>query len=427
MRVRFLVSLGLTDLLTLALSLGLASFIVFESPVPWSDPTVGFEVLPLVSFLFGSAVALSLATVSMAGPGVPRPSYGRALVIVFGTLVATGLALLATRSYFSRSLLGYTTLFWAIGAVTQRAVRRRRPWTESIAVVTSEKALVDDLDAAPHIRVVEMIDPNTEGEIELMPPGTTIAVDIRAVLSERVAQYVSSCNIAGYAVVPFTAAYEEHTGRIPLVHIAEGWEISAPLLNGTPWLGGKRLFDVVATVLTAPIWIVLGGIVSGIVWLSSPGPVLFRQQRVGRDGHPFTMVKFRTMRHDAEAGGPRFAVPKDDRLIRGGAFLRRSRLDEIPQLWNVLKGDMSLVGPRAEQVPFVEGFRKEIPFYDQRHLVRPGLTGWAQVNYRYADDTADTIEKLTFDLFYVKHMSPVLDLQILWKSIWTVVSGAGAQ
>jgi lipopolysaccharide/colanic/teichoic acid biosynthesis glycosyltransferase len=137
------------------------------------------------------------------------------------------------------------------------------------------------------------------------------------------------------------------------------------------------------------------------------------------------MYKFRTMHLDAEKGGASFAKPDDPRLITGGAFLRRIRLDEIPQMWNILKGDMSLVGPRAEQVPFVDEFRRQIPFYDHRHMVRPGLTGWAQVNFGYADDEVDTIEKLTYDLYYIKHMSPVMDLRIFWKSIWTVLTGAG--
>lgn len=427
MRVRFLVSLGLTDLALLAGAMVVASLLVFELPLPWQERSVGFEILPLVFFMTASAVALSLSTLGMTGPGVPRPSYGRAVVIVGGSLVITALALLATRSYFSRAFLGYTTLVWGSTALLQRFIRRQRPWTERVVAVTAEKELVEHLATAAHVELLDVIDPRSEAEIPLFPNGTTLAVDLRAVLSERVAQYVSSCNIAGYAVLPLTAVYEEHTGRIPLVHLAEGWEISAPLLNATPWLGGKRVFDVVATVLTLPFWLVLGVLVGAAVKVSSQGPMLFRQERVGRDGERFTMVKFRTMRTDAESDGPRFARRGDERLIRGGAFLRRSRLDEIPQLWNVLKGEMSLVGPRAEQVPFVAGFREVIPFYDQRHLVRPGLTGWAQVNYRYADDTADTVEKLTYDLFYVKHMSPALDLQILWRSIWTVLTGAGAR
>jgi lipopolysaccharide/colanic/teichoic acid biosynthesis glycosyltransferase len=139
------------------------------------------------------------------------------------------------------------------------------------------------------------------------------------------------------------------------------------------------------------------------------------------------MYKFRSMAVDAEKDGPSFASERDHRLIRGGRFLRKSRLDEIPQLWNVLKGDMSLVGPRAEQVPFADQFTRQIPFYAHRHLVRPGVTGWAQVNYGYADDQAETVEKLTYDLYYIKHMSPVMDLRVLWKSVWTVMTGFGAR
>jgi lipopolysaccharide/colanic/teichoic acid biosynthesis glycosyltransferase len=133
------------------------------------------------------------------------------------------------------------------------------------------------------------------------------------------------------------------------------------------------------------------------------------------------------MVHDAESDGPRFAEANDDRLTRVGRTLRRFRVDEIPQLWNVLRGDLSLVGPRPERPEFVAAFSESIPFYAFRHLIRPGLTGWAQVNYGYADDEADTIEKLTYDLYYVKFMSLWLDIQVLGKSIWTVLSGFGAQ
>jgi lipopolysaccharide/colanic/teichoic acid biosynthesis glycosyltransferase len=193
------------------------------------------------------------------------------------------------------------------------------------------------------------------------------------------------------------------------------------------WLPGKRIFDVLVTIVTAPLWLALGLGVGIYVKISSPGAVVFKQKRIGLGGQPFTMLKFRTMVPDADSGGPRFAEENDSRLIRGGSFLRKSRLDEIPQLVNVLSGDMSLVGPRAEQVPFVRAFRKQIPFYEHRHLVRPGITGWAQVSYRYADDHADTIEKLTYDLYYIKHMSPVFDLTILAKSFLTVLTGAGAR
>jgi lipopolysaccharide/colanic/teichoic acid biosynthesis glycosyltransferase len=271
------------------------------------------------------------------------------------------------------------------------------------------------------------MDPRETGELELPEKDVTIAVDLRLVLSERVAQFVSSCNLAGYQVRAFTTVYEDHVGRVPLVHIAEGWEISAPLLQVAPWLPGKRVFDVIVTALTAPVWIILGFLVAVYVRIASPGPAIFKQKRIGLHGQPFTMFKFRTMIPGSDENGPRFAEENDSRLIRGGSLLRKSRLDEIPQLVNVLGGSMSLVGPRAEQVPFVRAFRKQIPFYEHRHLVRPGITGWAQVSYRYADDHADTMEKLTYDLYYIKHMSPVFDLRVLAKSFLVVLTGAGAR
>jgi lipopolysaccharide/colanic/teichoic acid biosynthesis glycosyltransferase len=275
--------------------------------------------------------------------------------------------------------------------------------------------------------VVWILEPDGESPVYLPDKDITIAMDLRAVLSDSMAQYLSSCDVTGYKIRPFSSIYEEHTGRVPLIHLTEGWEISAPLLEVARWLPGKRFFDTFLTLVTAPLWMLMGLFVAVYVKLMDPGFSIFRQERVGLNGRVFTMYKFRTMDLDAEKDGAQFAAERDPRFIRGGSFLRKSRLDEIPQLWNVLKGDMSLVGPRAEQVPFVEDFHRMIPFYDHRHMVRPGITGWAQVNYGYADDQVETIEKLTYDLYYIKHMSPVMDLRIFWKSIWTVLTGAGAR
>jgi lipopolysaccharide/colanic/teichoic acid biosynthesis glycosyltransferase len=220
--------------------------------------------------------------------------------------------------------------------------------------------------------------------------------------------------------------YEEHTGRLPIVHLMEGWEITVPLSGRGPYVRTKRVIDTALTLLSSPIWLLLGGIIAAAIKLDSPGPVIFKQRRIGLEGKPFTLYKFRTMRADPD-DIPRFASRGDGRLTRAGRVLRRIRLDEIPQLWNVLRGDLSLVGPRPEQGGFVERFAETIPFYTHRHLVRPGITGWAQVNFGYADNEADTVEKLSYDLFYVKHVSPWLDLEVLGRSVWTVMTGFGAR
>jgi lipopolysaccharide/colanic/teichoic acid biosynthesis glycosyltransferase len=233
--------------------------------------------------------------------------------------------------------------------------------------------------------------------------------------------------VAGYEVRSLADVYQEHTGRFPVVHLDDGWELSTPVHRAAQYVPVKRTLDYALVILTAPIWILLGALIWVAVRLDSKGPAIYRQTRVGRDGEIFTLYKFRTMRVDAEQNGPQFTSIDDERLTRVGRVLRKVRADEIPQLWNVLKGDVSLVGPRPERPEFVAAFEESIPFYSSRTLVRPGVTGWAQVNYGYADDEADTIEKLTYDLYYVTHMSLWLDLQILGKSIWTVLSGFGAQ
>lgn len=427
MRSRFLASVALTDLLSLAAAMAFASQVIFDTALPWQARTAG-SVFPMLAFMGIAMLTSSVVTEQMSGPGVPRPSYGRMVAIWIGTMLFTaGLFFVFRGAYFSRVFVPLAATVWLIPATAHRVVRRRRPWTEKFGVITREKQLADDLNDSDHADVVWSLEPDGESPAELPDRDLTIAIDLRAVLSDSMAQYLSSCDVAGYTIRPFSSIYEEHTGRVPLIHLSEGWEISAPLLEVARWLPGKRIVDSILTLLTMPVWLPLGLAVAVYVRVTDPGFVVFKQQRVGLNGRVFTMYKFRTMDLDAEKDGARFAVKDDPRLLAGGSFLRKSRLDEIPQLWNVLKGDMSLVGPRAEQVPFVSQFRREIPFYDHRHMVRPGITGWAQVNYGYADDEAETIEKLTFDLYYIKHMSPVMDLRILWKSIWTVLTGAGAR
>lgn len=431
MRTRFLVSVAVSDLLSLALAMVAGSLLVFDTASLWDVPaslTGGKPIWPMLAFMTLSMVGSSALTDRMSGPGVPRPSYGRMVAIWVGTLLLTaGFFFVFRDAYFSRSFVPVASTLWLIPATAHRIVRRRRPWTEKFGVITREKQLADDLNDSDHAEVLWVLDPEGEAPIDLPDRGVSVAMDLRAVLSDSMAQYLSSCDLAGYLVRPFSSAYQEHTGRVPIIHLAEGWEISAPLLDVARWLPGKRVFESIITVVTAPIWVPLGVLVAAFVKLTDRGFTIFRQERVGLNGATFTMYKFRTMDLDAEKDGAKFATEHDPRLIRGGSVLRKSRLDEIPQLWNVLKGDMSLVGPRAEQVPFAAEFRRQIPFYDHRHMVRPGITGWAQVNYGYADDQAETVDKLTYDLYYIKHMSPVMDLRIFWKSIWTVLTGAGAR
>lgn len=423
-RLRFLWTQALLDGATLALSIALGSLINFGTPLPWLfEP----RVVSLILIMFGGLALAEWGVSRVLVGGAPRPTYGRALAVMLIVLGTTSLALVATRVYFSRSLIGWSMALFLLGALGHRALHRRRPWTESMVLVTDEKGLVDDLRSAAHANVVSVIDPSATGQIEPLTAGVVLGIDLKSVLSDRMAQYVSSCTLAGFDVRPLSQIYEMHTGRMPVVSLAEGWELSAPVLRTAPYLPGKRLFDLAAVVLTAPLTLLVAGWVAASIRLSSPGRVIFRQTRVGRNGVPFVQYKFRSMWEGSERRGPSFTQEQDDRVVPIGRWLRRFRLDELPQLWNVLKGDLSLVGPRPEQVEFVERFSRTIPFYEHRHLVRPGLTGWAQVNYGYADSDADTIDKLTYDLFYLKHMSPWLDLEILGRTCWTILSGFGAR
>ncbi|MCB2223058.1 MAG: sugar transferase [Actinobacteria bacterium] len=417
-------SIGL-DIGSLLVALVVASIVVFGTVLPWHFRQ---DVGPLVgSLLFGAVVGCYVAYRS-AGKEVPRPSYGRAFSVFMVAVTVSAFTLVFSRAYFSRSYLGWAAGVWLALELAHRAVRRRRPWTEPLVVVTGEKELVDHLLTAPHAQIVEVLDPAGPVPERPLPKGTTLAVDLRSVLSDEMARFVSSSNLAGYPLRSLASAYEEHTGRLAIVHLHEGWELTVPLEGRGPYVRTKRLFDTLAVLLAAPVALVLGGLIAVAIRLDSRGPVVFKQRRIGLEGRPFTLYKFRTMRTNNEGEREaRFASRSDDRLTRVGRFLRLIRVDELPQLWNVLRGDLSLVGPRPEQGPFVERFSETIPFYTHRHLVRPGLTGWAQVNFGYADGHADTIEKLSYDLYYVKHVGVWLDLEVLGRSVWTVMSGFGAR
>ena len=189
----------------------------------------------------------------------------------------------------------------------------------------------------------------------------------------------------------------------------------------------RRLVSTLTATTGLLLFLPFFPIVVLLVRLSSPGPIFFRQTRVGLGGHNFTVYKFRTMRTDAEVSGAKWATKDDPRVTRVGMFMRKTRLDEVPQLWNVLRGDMGFVGPRPERPEFVPWLSEQIPYFDLRHMIRPGLTGWAQVRYGYGATLAESREKLEYDLYYIKHMSLGLDLLIMFETVKTIIRRHGAQ
>jgi sugar transferase (PEP-CTERM system associated) len=224
------------------------------------------------------------------------------------------------------------------------------------------------------------------------------------------------------------SVYEDYTGKIAVENLRPSWLIFSSGFRKSRWVNAaKRLFDIVVAgaglILAAPIMF----LVAIAIKRDSSGPVLYHQNRVGQDGRVFTIHKFRSMRTDAEANtGAVWSRAGDPRVTPLGRILRRVRLDELPQLWNVLKGEMSVVGPRPERPEFVADLSTRIPFYGQRHVVRPGLTGWAQIRHSYAADVEGTLQKLQYDLFYIKNMSVAFDLFIVLETIKTVLVRRGS-
>ena len=273
---------------------------------------------------------------------------------------------------------------------------------------------IDDIPALTASMRVDRVVVSLSDERGKLPMGQLLDVRLRT----------------GVAFDHLASVYEEYTGKIALENLRPSWLIfSAGFRKTRMLLVAKRTFDIVAAVcglvLASPLML----LVAVIVKLESPrDPILYHQERVGLNGKVFTIHKFRTMRADAEAGtGPIWSRANDTRVTSVGRFMRKTRLDEIPQLWNVLSGEMSLIGPRPERPSFVEQLTQQIPFYGQRHVVKPGLTGWAQVRYSYGASVEDAVEKMQYDLFYVKNLSMRFDLVIAFETVKTVLLRRGAR
>jgi sugar transferase (PEP-CTERM system associated) len=232
----------------------------------------------------------------------------------------------------------------------------------------------------------------------------------------------------GVGVQDAESLYESISGRIMLENLWPSWLILSNGFRKPAWLRFlKRAIDLfVSIVALALLWPVLA-LVGLAILLETGRPIFFRQERVGMTGRHFQILKFRSMYQDAEANGPVWAASADNRITRVGRFLRKYRLDEIPQLFNVLRGEMSLVGPRPERPIFCQLLAEQIPYYTLRHSVRPGITGWAQIKYQYSASVEETKQKLEFDIFYVKHLSMLLDLAILFETAKVMVYGHGSK
>jgi sugar transferase (PEP-CTERM system associated) len=375
-----------------------------------------FRLLLVLGF-----VALALSAVGFIYPGV-LPGNGSALA---GLIILT-FTLLGWRALYTwmvkQPFLRERVYILGTGERAQRLVRGLRErtalgvevvgWTGDLEGELSRDTVASHLLGLARGRGVHRV-------IVAMP-------DRRGTLP---VEELLDLRLGGVKVEEATSWLERISGRIEVEQLYPSWLIFADGFRFSSFFRLVRrtlnfLLALAGTVISLPLlpFIVLA------VKLDSPGPVLYRQQRVGRRGVVFHCYKFRTMRVDAEADtGATWATDDDPRITRMGRFLRSSRLDEIPQLWCVLNGDMHFVGPRPERPEFVEWLSREIPYYGVRHVVRPGITGWAQVQYKYGNTLEDAREKLQYDLFYIKNASLGLDLLIMFQTIKTVLLGRGAQ
>jgi exopolysaccharide biosynthesis polyprenyl glycosylphosphotransferase len=259
-------------------------------------------------------------------------------------------------------------------------------------------------------------------------PWSGVIVALTEPVPERLVHQLMALRFSGVRVYGIADFYEQMWFKVPVLHTKQGWLVFAhgfDLLHNPLGLRIKRLTDVMLALALLLIASPLMAIVAVLIRLESRGPAIFRQARTGLGGREFEILKYRSMTNDAERDGPQWALRSDPRVTRLGRLIRLLRIDELPQLVNVLKGEMSFIGPRPERPVFNETLEKEIPLYNLRHLVRPGITGWAQVMYPYGASVDDAREKLQYDLYYIKNYSVLLDIGIVFKTLRVVLLGKG--
>lgn len=376
----------------------------------------------------GASLALGLAIMSVLFYLFPALTIGRgALALV---LLLSAALLVASRFMFEHvgNVEGFKRRILVLGtgrraAVIDRVMRRqadRRGMTIVGYLQLGEELPIVQGEIIGHDRPLpELVEALRVHEL-------VVAVDDRR--RNFPMREIVECRLVGVDVVEITSFIERQSGRILLETLYPGWLIYADgFYHGGIRAIWKRLFDITASLgLLAVAWplMVLAAI---SVKADSPGPILYRQVRVGEGGRVFRVLKFRSMTTDAERGGAQWAQKNDSRVTRLGGFMRAYRIDELPQLFNVLRGDMSFVGPRPERPEFVSELSGKILYYGERHRVKPGITGWAQINYPYGASERDAEEKLTYDLYYVKNYTMFLDLVILLQTAQAVLWKKGGR
>ena len=370
--------------------------------------------------VIGSVVAMTISAAAIEW--VSRMPLIRsrklAAVIVGMAFIILAAVLMITRSYYSRGFLLIGPSFSLIWIMLGHWLR---VWIASpLRWGLLESGCMEPLR---EISGIEWISINQSNSVP--PTVGAVVADLTSEVPPEWGRFLTKCRFHNIPVLDAGGVFETLTGRVQPEWVNEGRLIGVRTARSMSL--AKHTLDWCICLLLSPLLLLLTGICAVAIKLDSRGPIFFRQDRVGLDNHTFRVCKLRTMVMEGEGNAASFADEWDGRVTRVGRILRRYRLDEIPQFWNVIKGEMSVVGPRPEQREFVDQFVESIPFYALRHLVRPGITGWAQVHYGYAADEIENRRKLEFDLFYLKRWSFMLDTMILMRTIVVVLTGRGAR
>ncbi|PNY81871.1 exopolysaccharide biosynthesis polyprenyl glycosylphosphotransferase [Deinococcus koreensis] len=376
----------------------------------------GSIMLTYSNWLLSTWVAWGAIRGRRAGLGSYR--YYESIMIPLAALIISLVVLALIDASSAIKFLVVVTLGWGLIMLVSRFLMRRFAPAMVVGVLPGMESV---LPQGPDVRYVLLTTPQQVALQEL----DELLIDPHQALSGEWAELLMHAYASGVPTCTVASLQEELSGRVSVEYLHGARLGEVPFLSS--YVLVKAVLDRLVTLLALPVLLPLAGLVALTVLIDSGRPLLFWQERVGRNGRVFRMVKFRSMRIDSERGGAAFAVQGDARVTRVGHFLRKFRLDELPQFWNVLRGDMSIIGPRPEQGTFVERFNQEIRLYPLRHWVRPGITGWAQVVQGYAADTGTTIDKLRYDVFYIKHLSFWLDVRIVFKTLQTILTGFGAR
>jgi lipopolysaccharide/colanic/teichoic acid biosynthesis glycosyltransferase len=398
----------------------LPTYAFLSTRAPSTSSAIALSTLLAVTWFIALAKSFDAARLTLL-------SLGPAVAAALGT-VTGGFVVCAIKVWIHVPLtpvelvdvaVGVFVLSWAWEAVVHRSVAGRR----RVLVIGREdggEALLVGIVGEEHSDDIGR-------RVQEQRPDIVVLTshDVRPEAFEQLLD-VASC---GFKLVGLSEFYEHAFGRVPVETLRPTWFVNVLHLYSRPYTRvAKRAFDLIVALigLVAVSWL-LPLLFLVVRKTGGAGPVIFRQTRLGEGGKHFTIYKFRTMRVDAEVAGAVWAAQDDPRITKAGKFMRKTRLDELPQLYNVLRGDMSIVGPRPERPEFLAQLQDAVPFWSRRHLVKPGITGWAQVRRGYTADAEGTADKLSYDLWYLRHRSLVIDLAVCVKTFTTVFTGAGAR